>query len=65
MLEVIGSLINDHGDGNENGRKATGLNLLNNTCTHHAVFAIVMHDYDLKLPNFTFYGGREHKKSLK
>ena len=33
VLEVIGSLINDQGVCNKKSRKATGLNLRNDTCT--------------------------------
>ena len=31
---------------------------------HHAflyIFLLSLHDYDAKLPNFTFFRGREHK----
>ena len=34
---------------------------------HHAFFYIslpYLHDYDVKMPNFTFCGGREHKKTI-
>ena len=27
-------------------------------------FFPLLHDYDVKLPNFTFFGGREHKTSI-
>ena len=43
---------------NENGIKATGLHV------HHAFLYISspsLHDYDVKMHDFTFCGGREHK----
>ena len=62
---------NDHGDGNENGKKAVGLikkKIKTTTTTtlhlHHALLYISLpsfHDYDVKLPNLTFCGGREQK----
>ena len=60
-------LINDDGDVNENGKKAIGLDMTRKTTTlhvHHAFLYISfpsLHDYDVKFPNFTFCGGREHK----
>ena len=63
--EKIGSLSNDDGDVNENVKKAIAL--LRKTTTlhvHHAFLYISLpslHDYDVKIPNFTFCGGREHK----
>ena len=59
----LGSLSNDDGDGKEDVKKATGL--LNETSSlhvHHAFLYIslpLLHDYDVKMPNFTFYGGRK------
>ena len=53
-----GSFSND--DGNENDKKAIGL--LSKTTTlhvHHAFLYISLpslHDYDVKMPSFTFYG---------
>ena len=57
---IIGSLSNDDGDGNENGKKAKKNNFAR---TSHFLYisSSPMHDYDVKLPNFTFCGGREHK----
>ena len=49
----------------ENGKKAIGL--IRKTVTlhvHHAflyIFVPSLHGYDVKLPNFTFCGGRERK----
>ena len=63
--EIIGSLSNDDADGNKNGKKAIGL--ISKTTTlhvHHAFLYISLpslHDYNVKVPNFTFCRGREHK----
>ena len=51
----IRSLSNDEGDGNEDGKKAIGLDWQN---VHHAFVYISlpsMHDYDLRRPYFTFH----------
>ena len=68
--DVLGSLSNapDDGDGNENGKlqkvyisKTTTLHV------HHACSYIPLpslHDYDLKVPNFTFCGRRKHKTTI-
>ena len=62
---VIESLSNDDGDGNGNSKNAIGL--ISKTTTlhvHHAFWYISLpslHDYNVKLPNFTFCRGREHK----
>ena len=57
----LGSLGND--DGNENGKKT--ISLISKTTTlhvQHAFFYIPLpslHDYDVKMPNFTYYGERK------
>ena len=62
---LLGSLRNDDGDGNENGKKEIGL--LRKTTTlhvHHAFWYISLpsfHDYNVKTPNFPFCRGREQK----
>ena len=59
----LGSFSNDDGDGYENVETAIGL--LNETSSlqvHYAFLFIslpLLHDYDVKMPNFTFYGGRK------
>jgi len=59
----LGSFSNDDGDGNEDVRKAIGL--LRKTTTlpvHHAFLYISLpslHDYDVKMPNCKFCGGRK------
>ena len=58
-LLSLGSFSNDDGDGNEDVKKAIGL--LRKTTTlhvHHAFLYIPFHDYDVKMPNCKFYGGR-------
>ena len=61
VLATLGSLSNDDGDGNENGKKQ------NNNFIKYDAFLYIslpsLHDYDVKLPHFTFCGGREHKTS--
>ena len=61
MYKTFGSLRSDDGDGNENVAKAIGL--ITKTIilhVHHAFLYISfpsLHDYDLKMPLFTFYSG--------
>ena len=62
---IIGSLSIHDGDGNKNGKKAIGLDQQNNN-VHHDFWYISLpslHDYDVKVANFTFCRGREHKKT--
>ena len=60
---TLGSFSNDNGDGNQNVKKAIGL--LRKTTTlhmHHAflyISSLSLHDYDMKIPNCKFYGGRK------
>ena len=60
---VLGRLSNHDGYGDKKGKKAIGL--FSKTITlhvHHAFLYISLpslHDYDVKLTNFTFCGGRE------
>ena len=60
----LGSFSNDDGDGNEGVKKAIGLlALLRETTTLHHAFLYVslpsLLDYDVKMSNCKFYGGRE------
>ena len=63
----IGSLSNDDGDGNDNGKKGNRLGLAKKqlfTCS--TLFCTLisfqsLDEYDLKLPKFMFCGGRENK----
>ena len=58
MYQLIGSLSNNDGDGNEDGKKAIGL--ISKTTTlhvHHAFLHISLpslHDYNVKAPQFAF-----------
>ena len=62
LEEKPGSFSDDDVDGNENVKTAIGL--LSKTTSwhvHHAFLYISMpllHDYDVKMTNYTFYGGR-------
>ena len=62
---LVGSLSKNDGDGNENGKKATGLDWCNNNFARASRFFVhflaLLLDLDVKMPNFTFYGGHEHK----
>ena len=60
--QTVGTLRSDDGDGNGNSTKAIGL-ITKTTIllVHHAFLYISLpslHDYDVKMPNFTLYRGR-------
>ena len=61
MYKTFGSLRSDEGDGNENVEKT--IRLITKTIilpVHHAFLYISLpslHDYDVKMPNFTMYRG--------
>ena len=63
-INILGTLRSEDGDGNENFKKAIGL--ISKTTVmhvHHAFLSISLpslHDYDVKIPNFTFYRGSTH-----
>ena len=63
---AIGGLSNDDGDVNENVKKAIGFSSLakQQLCTCYHAFLYIslqsLYNYDVKMPNFTFCGGREH-----
>ena len=63
IFSLIGSFSNDDSDGSENVKKVIGL--LSKTTTlhvHHAFLYISLpplQDYNVKMANFTFYGGRK------
>ena len=63
--QFLESLNNDDGDGNENGKKVIGLNWQNNNIVRASRFLVhflpSLRDYNVKVPNFTFCRGREHK----
>ena len=54
----IGSLNNDKGDGNDDGKKAKGLDKQNNNFARASRFLYIslpsLYDYNVKVPNFTF-----------
>ena len=63
---LLGSLSNDDGDGNQNGKKAIGLDWQNNNFARASrffehFFKLSLHDCNVKVPNFTFCRGREQK----
>ena len=68
LVLKLGSLSNDDGDGNEKGKKAIGSDWQNNNSAQGSRFLYIslpsLHDYDVELLNFTFYGGREHKTTI-
>ena len=53
----LGTLSNDNCDGNEDGKNRQGQ--IGKTTTLPS-----LHVYDVKLPSFTFYAGREHKTTI-
>ena len=62
----LGNFSNDDTDGNDNENVKTTVGLLSKTtslCLHHAFFFYIslplLHDYDVKIPNFSIYGGRK------
>ena len=63
---LLGSLSNDDGDGNENGKRATELDQQNDNFArafHAFLYTSLpsLHDYDVEMPNFAFSGELEHK----
>ena len=66
-IETIGSFSNDDGNGNGNEKAKKAMGLLSKTTTlhvHHAILYISLpslHDYDVKMPDFTNYGGRKQE----
>ena len=58
----IGSFSNDNCDGKEDVKKAIGLLYKKTTLHVHHPFLYIslpsLHDYDVKMPNCKFYGGR-------
>ena len=61
---LLGSVSNEDGDGNGNENAKIAMGLLSKTTTlhvHHAFLYISLpslHDYHLKIPDLTLYGGR-------
>ena len=66
---ALGSLCNDDGDVNENGKRSNrSRSAKQQLCTSNTLFLYIplpsLHDYDVKMHNFTFYGGREQKTTI-
>ena len=63
LVALLRCFNNDDGDGNQDVKKATGLSRKTTTLhVHHAFLYIYLpslHDYDVKMPNYKFYGGRK------
>ena len=57
--QLLGRLGNDNGDGNENGKKAIGLDKPNNNAFLY-ISLLSLRDNNVKLPIFTFCGGHGH-----
>ena len=61
--QSVGSFSNDDGEGNEYVKKAIVLSSKTTTLrvqhTFLVHFPVVNADYDVKMPNFTFHGGRK------
>ena len=60
---ILESLSNQDGDGNDNGKKAIGLDWQNNNSARTSRFLDIsrpsLHGYNVKVPKFTFCRGRE------
>ena len=58
---ITGTLRSDDGDGNDNVKEATDLSKTTTLHVHKCFLHISLpslHDYDVIMPNFAFYGGR-------
>ena len=57
-----------YGDGKKKEKKARGLDLQNNNFARAHLFLYIslptLHDYNVKVPNFTFRRGREQQTNL-
>ena len=56
---MLGSLGDDDGDVNENGKK--GPRYVHHACLHISLPSL--HDYDVEMSNFMFCKGRENKRT--
>ena len=66
--KIIGSLSDDNGNSNKNGKKTMFLDWQNNNFARASCFFTstlfylpLLHDYNVKVPKFTFCREREHK----
>ena len=55
-MAIIGTLRSNDADDNKSVKKTIGL--ISKTTTLHISF-LFLYDYDVKMPNFAFYGGRK------
>ena len=64
---LLGTLRSNDPDDNENVKKTIGLISKTTTSHVHHTFLYIsfpfLHDYDVKMPNFAFYGGRKQAKT--
>ena len=62
-VKRIGTLRSNDADGNENVKKNNWFNKQNNNFARDHAFLYIsflfLHDYDVKMPNFAFHGGRK------
>ena len=65
--ETLGTLGSNDGDGDENVKKNSRFHSqYNNFARARPFFTLLcpfLHDYDLKMPNFTFYGVRKQVRT--
>ena len=63
VILTVGTLRSKDADDNENVKKTIGLISKTTTSHVHHTFLYIsfpfLHDYDVKMPNFAFYGGRK------
>ena len=63
VLKILGTLRSNDADGNENVKKTIGIITKTTTShVHHTFLSIsfpFLHNYDVKMPNLVFYGGRK------
>ena len=61
--DSLGNFSNHDGDGNENAEKSNGFVKPNNNFARASRlfvhFFASLHDYNVKMPDFTLYGGRK------
>ena len=59
----LGTLRSNDADGDKNVKKTIGFISKQQLCTCITLFLYIsfpfLHDYDVKMPNFVFYGGRK------
>ena len=67
LNSLLGTLRSNDADDNENVKKTIGLISKTTTSHVHHTFLNIsfpfLHDYDVKMPNFAFYGGRKQAKT--